>query len=517
MSKSGPNKLCTLTSRKIEEYAEVSRSRPNGNHVIDFNDSVSTGLPQRFFTYHAVVSHPTCHTGICRSNPYSNLLPESVPGRANDSHCLKQFSRRTRDISGAVSSTEMFVAIRFNKSHLKFSRMCAYPNVELADFRSSIRKYAYAPRVGRNPTTMLNPNSSAVQNWKDQGQQHQVSNPHAVQLMQMGVSPAASGTTSSSWIVSNRQASRTVRVAYQARSKQNNVSNVLSLPQFSQRDGKLNMVRENTYPAFPDRSSDLRLPSPPAVSVDSSSGEAWVRAAEKLGFGPRKAFSSSSIGTPARNSGEALYEVNTSKVLASSRNSVGVESKLVNGLLITDPDSLELAAQENGKNLSRNCINSTWNKGAGEVLLGHDEEHGNKFRRSQVGKPKNKEAGQSFLEHEEKQMYETIDTAVHHTEEGLFESTESAGLLDTRLNTAESSSGECEAQPEVTYNKFVKVIDTVEKAKAVVGQLMGKYKHLVHACDTEVCLSICLSAEFSRLFLRDSRFLFNHFCATLDV
>ena len=299
--------------------------------------------------------------------------------------------------------------------------------------------------------------------------------------MQMAVSPASNGTTSSSWIVSSRQASRTVRVAYQARSKQNNVSNVLSLPQFSQRDGKLNMARENIYPAFPDRSSDLRLPSPPVVSVDSSSGEAWVRAAEKLGFGPRKGLSSSSTGTLARNSGEALCEVNTSKVLTSSRKSVGVESKLVNELLVAHSDSLELSAKEHGKNVSRNCVSNTWDKEAGEVLLEQDKEHGNKLGRIQVGRPKNKEAGQSFLEHEEEQIHETIDFADHHTEESLFERTESVGLLNTGLNTAESSSAECEAQPEVIYNKFVKVIDTVEKAKAVVGQLMGKYKYLVHA------------------------------------
>ena len=179
---SGPNKLCTLTSRKIEEFSEVSQSRPNGNHVLYANDSASRGLPQRFFTDHAVVPNPTCHTGIFRSNTISNVLTDSIPSRANDSHSLKQFSRRTWNISGAVSSTEMFVAIRFNKSRLKFSCMCAYSNLELADFRSSIRKYAYLPRVGKNPTTILNPNSSSVQNWKDQGQQHQVSNPHSVQF-----------------------------------------------------------------------------------------------------------------------------------------------------------------------------------------------------------------------------------------------------------------------------------------------------------------------------------------------
>lgn len=38
------------------------------------------------------------------------------------------------------------------------------------------------------------------------------------------------------------------------------------------------------------------------------------------------------------------------------------------------------------------------------------------------------------------------------------------------------------------YNKVL-IVNSVSIAKKVVGMLKGEYRHLVHACDTEVCLS----------------------------
>ena len=55
------------------------------------------------------------------------------------------------------------------------------------------------------------------------------------------------------------------------------------------------------------------------------------------------------------------------------------------------------------------------------------------------------------------------------------------------------------------YNK-IWIVDNVETAKMVVGKLMGEYKNLIHACDTEVgsvschfCFMLLLKGQDSRV------------------
>jgi hypothetical protein len=67
----------------------------------------------------------------------------------------------------------------------------------------------------------------------------------------------------------------------------------------------------------------------------------------------------------------------------------------------------------------------------------------------------------------------------------IIESTGSLDVIETEESAPDTSTVEATNAGEPFLNKTVMVIDTLEKAKVVLEQLMGEYRHLVHACDTE--------------------------------
>jgi hypothetical protein len=73
------------------------------------------------------------------------------------------------------------------------------------------------------------------------------------------------------------------------------------------------------------------------------------------------------------------------------------------------------------------------------------------------------------------------------TKHGIIDSTGSLDVIETEESAPDTSAVEATNAGEPFLNKTVMVIDTLEKAKVVLEQLMGEYRHLVHACDTEAC------------------------------
>ncbi|KAH8969272.1 hypothetical protein BDL97_02G024900 [Sphagnum fallax] len=68
----------------------------------------------------------------------------------------------------------------------------------------------------------------------------------------------------------------------------------------------------------------------------------------------------------------------------------------------------------------------------------------------------------------------------------IIEPTGNLDVIEVEELAPDTSAVEATNAGEPFLNKSVMVIDTLEKAKVVLEQLMGEYRHLVHACDTEV-------------------------------
>jgi len=73
----------------------------------------------------------------------------------------------------------------------------------------------------------------------------------------------------------------------------------------------------------------------------------------------------------------------------------------------------------------------------------------------------------------------------------IIEPTGNLDVIETEESAPDTSAVEATNAGEQFLNKTVMVIDTLEKAKVVLEQLMGEYRHLVHACDTEACYIPC--------------------------
>jgi hypothetical protein len=73
----------------------------------------------------------------------------------------------------------------------------------------------------------------------------------------------------------------------------------------------------------------------------------------------------------------------------------------------------------------------------------------------------------------------------------IIEPTGNLDVIEVEELAPDTSAVEATNAGEPFLNKSVMVIDTLEKAKVVLEQLMGEYRHLVHACDTEACYIPC--------------------------
>jgi hypothetical protein len=73
----------------------------------------------------------------------------------------------------------------------------------------------------------------------------------------------------------------------------------------------------------------------------------------------------------------------------------------------------------------------------------------------------------------------------------IIEPTGNLDVIEVEESAPDTSAVEATNAGEPFLNKSVMVIDTLEKAKVVLEQLMGEYRHLVHACDTEACYIPC--------------------------
>jgi hypothetical protein len=73
----------------------------------------------------------------------------------------------------------------------------------------------------------------------------------------------------------------------------------------------------------------------------------------------------------------------------------------------------------------------------------------------------------------------------------IIEPTGNLDVIEVEESAPDTSAVEATNAGEPFLNKTVMVIDTLEKAKVVLEQLMGEYRHLVHACDTEACYIPC--------------------------
>lgn len=344
----------------------------------------------------------------------------------------------------------------------KYSQLSSeFADVDLSYLMSNNRNQRHIPRVGRQALiTGLNPTiSNPVQYLKEPVQQHQiVSSPNsAVQYYPTGRVPAVTRTAQSAWGCS----SRTVRVALQARLKhKSNLPNLSSLPQYSQRDGK-SSSRSHKLPVVARQSLDLSYASSAVDLLEQDPGEAWVRAAEKLGFGPTRSLATSAFRTEAPRSIEPFFEVAPRKV-ATCLQAMAVKSKSENVLLRVQSEPSRPVEQGYEETLPlRVHAGGSDGKCTESFHVVHEDDC--KPAPSKKNSPR-------------------VKVKENHKDETIVDSN---AFVTTPL-PVESSTEELQKETPSVSNASVMIIDSVEKATMVVEQLMGEYRHYVHACDTEV-------------------------------
>lgn len=414
--------------------------------------SATMSPSQGMFLFRAAIARPMFNRGLVRKDrSYYRILVAHKSSLRIESYDQWRHPNRAAGVLGLTND---------NYSQTISSEIA---DVDLSYLMSKARNQRHIARVGRQAViTGLNPTiSNPVQYLKEPVQQHQiVSSPNsAVQYYPTGRVPAVTRTAQSAWGCS----SRTVRVALQARLKhKSNLPDLSSLPQYSQRDGK-STSRTQKHPVVARQSLDLSYVSSAVDLMEQDPGEAWVRAAEKLGFGPTRSLATSAFRTEAPKSIEPFFEVAPSKD-ATSLQDVAVKRKSENLLLRLQsepsrpaeqgykemlPSRVHADGESDGKSMERSCVV-------------HEDD----------GKPApSKKKNSSKVKLTENCKGETI--------------VESNASVTTPL-PVEPSAEETQQSEHSVSNDAVMIIDSVEKATMVVEQLMGEYRHCVHACDTEV-------------------------------
>lgn len=239
--------------------------------------------------------------------------------------------------------------------------------------------------------------------------------------------------------------------------------------------------------------------------ADPVLGEAWERAAYKLGIlvPPKpmsaaafsrelsvtetdsvKAYSSSSAAVDTRDSSNSFTRV-------GSRQS---KSEVFKPVVVTarqfQSDPLKSAEHEPERQVepsssSKQIVENDKSKRLADQVEGVKVKKTPAKRRSTVKKAS---ADGSPVESKPKPRGRKKSAYVQLEGQDSEEVNVSSDRLVLALNSEEPFKTDQLEKRQTFSNEFVMVIDSVDKAKMVVKQLMREYKDAVHACDTEVCL-----------------------------
>jgi hypothetical protein len=289
--------------------------------------------------------------------------------------------------------------------------------------------------------------------------------------------------------------------------------------------------------------------------MKSSTREAWERAAEKLGWSSTKASSASSLGGKTRDFARASVAAKRMEGFAPSFESIELESKIGDSLsgyeiemldeeqeLQLPPSCYDLPEEEEAEffklggegrrwvDRSRVSLQQGWvtsaeqsgktrgwvetqrankavieNRGIGRTPIERAsvmatgnpwETTSEPIRRGRrlIEKVPQKQVDVAISEPIRRGRGSTervLSLAQKTAKHAIIEPTRNLDVIETEESAPDTSAVEATNAGEPFLNKTVMVIDTLEKAKVVLEQLMGEYRHLVHACDTEACYIPC--------------------------
>lgn len=291
---------------------------------------------------------------------------------------------------------------------------------------------------------------------------------------------------------------RTVKVALKAVSKTElHSTNGSAPPQYARRVGKIHAQSQGSPLLASKPTPDVGVGAfgESSKAVDSGLGEAWERAAQKLGIlvlakpasasglktgasfpevefvkGYSSSFTAVDTDDNSNSTHETKLEVFDSAVVRERQNvseplkSIEYEPKVMS----EPPNSAEQVIEENQLRRRADRIlgckvekaRSTLKKASADGISGER-------------KPKTK--GRKKL------------VPVQLEQKDLVEVNVRDDVPVPAMPSEESPSTEQPEERQTFSNDLVMVVDSVEKASMVVEHLMSKYKDVVHACDTEVC------------------------------
>lgn len=391
------------------------------------------GSSQGTFFYRTFISRPTIRIrrgGCHRSSD------------AADSHHSRQFSGRKSSMLGRVSN---------NFSHSNYTDW-GIAELELEDTLTRPSRYSWDMRRGHVSATALNPVLSP--------EKVQISSTFHTshQMGSTGLSAVTLRPTPNTWTAP----SRTVNVALQAVSRTRlHPSSASVLPQYSKRVRRISAENQSSP-----------LPQVPDVSVFSSPGqEAWERAARKLGIPVQE------LGVPVRKH--------------MSPSAYKTRASLSEVEPVSQPESFRLAASRERQPEALK-VASPRRQVTSELRSMSEAEPTNS---TSVEKPeaiKVKKAPARKRSTVKKSAGDVSKPKTRVRKKAVASQVEESGVLEVNgasvasLASVEGSSEEVVEQRESFTNESVLVVDSVEMATKVCDQLMGEYKDLVHACDTEV-------------------------------
>ena len=414
----------------------------------------------------------------------------SDDNRARDiveSHYMDQLSRRKASMLGRVSNS--FSNSNYLNSSSPDPKRSFLGSADVDVDDTLPRRYWEMPNVryGRFQATTLNP----AQYTQEQVQSHMSASTSniSLQLGSTGRSAVALWSTPTTWVAP----SRTVRVAYQADSTTKIKSSSASvLPQYAKRVRRINTQNQSSPLWLSNQVPDLSVPS-------TAGEEAWERAAQKLGLlRPPKSMTAS-----AYKAETSLFEVEPAKTYMPSSLAVETKSQL-------EPFRFVESCESTSERPRRKDIPEPLNlsdpvpelklepESSSEKIVednqpcSHaDELKSTKAKKTPAGKRSTTEkAVADGLVVESKPIPKARKKSVTAQPEEKI----SPDINVTNdppvsiLSSVEPSNEDLLEERQSFPNESVMVIDNAEKARMAVEQLMGEYKDLVHACDTEVLL-----------------------------
>ncbi|KAG0586378.1 hypothetical protein KC19_2G086100 [Ceratodon purpureus] len=480
----GSSRSSFLASRSFRDGRsddKTGRSKEVGIHsrricTSNAKECVAMGSSQGAFFYRTFIARPSIRLVNTRRGGCYRY--------SDDSHYVKQFSRRKSSMVGRVSN---------NFSHSNYlnpsgteSKHSDWGIAELELEDSLLRAGrsswdAPAARSGRVSATAFNPVLSPAPYAKEQVQPHPLSNAFntALQLGSSGISAVALRSTPNTWVAP----SRTVKVAYQAVSRIQS-SSVSVLPQFSKRVGKIGAQNQ---------SSPLLVSS---QVPDVSGREPHVRALIKLGIPlPTKSLSAAAYKTQASLSG-----IEPSSLAVDSR--AQPEPFRLVASPVSKPEVFKVASPRRNASPELRKVSDPVSERTSEPANSSEKISEENQLKSNDDKPEiiktkkaparkrttTKKAAADGLVGESKPKPRARKKSVSaQPEEKILP--EANSLNDpsvSSLASVESSNEDLLEERQSFPNESVMIVNSVEMATKIVEQLMGEYKDLVHACDTEV-------------------------------